>query len=551
MLNLRNYLANPDLFALALLWLMPLASSEEVDRMARCWGVRNIEDRLKGARARGLVFHVSAGYLGRRKRRHALTLQGVEEVCAQCGTQPIWQVTEAGLWRLLERLDMVETVYGSLPDLFKNAGLGLKGERMDIFIDAHGVQQEIREDMRPTGCYWFPDGRVTALLIYEGWLQVPICRVGVLNNHEVLHTSHGGVYFGMNTEPEPRVPRRVNVSPATTVFVVDDAIGARSVLNDLANDIAKMVVDRSGNRFHDMVIRQQFGRVRLPDENVEVGVPEHLADSVADYPPLQERTGRQAVRILEGLTRLLVADDDSLVKWCGNRDGTYLRRALQGWIVYGAVEKRNGWNVFTPAGMGLISRRNGVPETAIRNLYGELGVGDDRTDREKLDRAGTVSTILANMHNSTPTTTAALSWSYRLAELPEGGTISRPPAPDAWLLGPDENETLTPLIRVEGDDPHQICKTLLPWLKCAEISGQLRVRVVAKTRRIEQACWRNQGHLEMWTTTLAEILIGSPVGPQPLWRQPAEQPDHGLWGLVLRPEITGRLSFDPFGLLRV
>ena len=547
MLNLEDYL-DDDLFVLVLLWMMPLASVNELERVARTWGVRNLGGRLRAAQSECLVFHISCGFLGRRVQRYALTRDGVERVCRDCGTQPVWQVTEAGLWRLLECLDMVETVYALVATLFKNAGLGLGGERKAIRIGTKGVEQEIWEDMRFTGLAWLQDGRVAALAVYEGWLQVPICRMGVLSRNEVLDASEKGVYRDLDIESEPRVPRGVTASPATTVLVVDDAIGYRSVVDTMPVRVPHMVVNREGARFNDMKIYQQFCRLLLPEVVADMGLPERLVERTADHPLGQRRTGPQAVLVLEALTRLLAADEASIIKWCGGRDGTYLRRALQSWIGYGAVEMRGPWCVFTDAGIGLISRRYWLLEGDVRDLYRSLGVVSEQADRRALDRAGVVSRILAAMRTQEQQLAISLSGSYRFdAERPNvRGSGAR--TPDAWLLKSDESGRPTPLVYVDSDD--DLLGVILPWLREAQAFGGRRLRVVAKSRRIEQRLWRNPGRLEMYTTTESEVLKGAPAGPQPLWRRPPERTSHDLWDEVLHPELIGRLSSNPFGLVQ-
>ena len=204
--------------------------------------------------------------------------------------------------------------------------------------------------------------------------------------------------------------------------------------------------------------------------------------------------------------------------------------------------------MFTDAGIGLISRRYWLPEGEVRDLYRSLGVVSEQADRRALDRAGAVARILAAMRTQEQQLAISLSGSYRFDAGRENVRASGARRPDAWLLKIDESGPPTPLVYVDSDD--DLLGVILPWLREAQTFGGRRLRVVAKSRRIEQRLWRNPGRLEMYTTTESEVLKGAPAGPQPLWRRPPELTGRDLWDEFLHPELIGRLSSNPCGVVR-
>ncbi|MCY4417727.1 MAG: hypothetical protein OXE87_15665 [Chloroflexi bacterium] len=547
-MNLEEYLDHDELFVLVLLWIMPLGSAHELESVARTWGVRNLRDRLRAAQRNGSVTHISGGFLARRVRRYALTRYGVEQVCRNCGTQPVWQVTEAGLLRLLECLDMVETVYALVATLFRIDIRECSDQADEILINAMAWPSEGWEGSRLTGFRWLRDGRVAGYALYEGGLQVPMCRVGVLDRDEALDASVKGVYRDMNNQGEAKHMERVAARLATTVLVVDDAIGYCSIKRKGPMDTRYIVADRKGKRFRIMRSCHQFSRFLPPAEEEVLGLPETMVEWWKNHPLGQQRTGPQAVLVLEALTKLLVVNLDSLMKWCGGSDGTYLRRALQSWIGYGLVEMRGSWCVFTNAGIGLISRRYWLPEEEVREYFRSRGVGLGQPDMRTLDRAGAVSRVLTAICTQVQGSVIALPGSYRgdyaMQNAPGFGI------PDAWLLDRDASYRPNPLIYVDADDDRSIHEVLLPWLREAQALGEQPLGVVAKTRRIEQRCWRNPGRLRMYTTTESELLKGEPAGSPTIWRRPPEETSDDWWEEVVHPGLVGRLSSNPFGLVR-
>ena len=276
------------LTALALmLFYMPLNS---IGGLAAATGSEYYQIRrdLKQLYKRGLVTYARLGRTLNVQDRYWLGAAGVHLVCATFGIPVQWQVSEAGIKRLIARLPTVETVYNLAPSPWGHEGI----IRINPFYrtaDPDEPPITFPPDLRLETFSWFRSANVHAMSRYENgawllweWVGVHTTIYRMLDKAERAAEEFGTQFGDMVDRPKV---------PAGWVMIGADRLAALHATEAWpADNVLAITTDEVVQRLRPTDFTSPISEEA---HGVRLGRPETVVDWVNQDPVMKVLNGKR------------------------------------------------------------------------------------------------------------------------------------------------------------------------------------------------------------------------------------------------------------------
>ena len=489
------------------LWMMPLATTDQLVLASGLTG-NQVHRGLAWLRRHGLVVRRSLAGTGRKRDRYWLTRAGVL-LCAHEHNLPIWwQVTQEGITQLIDRLPMVEHCYDRALDLWRVplARVGWRTRYDGIFLGPeHMPDHQVLHQF-----HWRKGKGLDAVAIFEDRSWYAIVWAGAeMTWHRLGRRARNAMDATLAATPSDRPGRS---RPAGWIIICEDESAAAHAAEWwTGDDVLVITIDGHVERVMRAVSCSTF----VPDTaNVrDPGAPEEAASWRKKETPVAALDHELAYRMLRFILQFRAATREQSQRKYGDRYiGAVLELIRHGYI----VELEGGLYPTEKAGEAAAKIDGLKPSQVLGRLKEVLKPNSDfRRDQQwhdqtlvdihlKLAEEGIMSFIgERNLRNFDGITQVRPDLVVRLV-----GTKGT-----TWFVNLElERSAAAPGSvdpRLDNYEKAQLISEPTPsvWVLLNE-----EVR-----RRYEQAGeW-----LIMYTTTLDELLAGTSLGDDSVWRDGA------------------------------
>ena len=508
-MTLRKFEREHDILAIiSWLWMMPLLSLPELATVTgltyhRC-------NRLtKDLYHQGRVTSVRLGMTLGLQRRWFLTTGGIRYAMQELGYAPEWQVSEAGLKLLIQRLPTLEAFYPRAPRLWSLSGIeSIHPIHWSPDPDEYPI--EFPAGLRLTRFQWQRDPDVHAITEYENGAWVPWATFGPMTKVAQIREKLGRGLATVDSRS------RTRETPAAAGWVVlgADRLAASYAATVFSRGAALVMSVEGGTQWRmrprEFTLPACFENGRTND----LGVPERIPAWVKKDPVVSALNGAVPCALFR-----------FICQWCGVRVGQLHKRfthshgeinaALRSLVRGGVIVRLDGAYYPTRDGMLAAARMDRVSHQSI---YGYFDVylkadGNYRRARQKHDQA---------------VIDYVLKWSSDHGEVFHGRRFVVPVinrtqlAPDAIAVGGrHDGSTGMWFVEVElsAKAPSSVRDKLRPYREYQQYFGQsVDLMVVVGTEGAEKVFLEQGRGLNITTITLDRFLKSDPHDDP--WQRP-------------------------------
>ena len=490
------------------LWMMPLATTDQLVLASGLTG-NQVHRGLAWLRRHGLVVRRSLAGTGRKRDRYWLTRAGVL-LCAHEHNLPIWwQVTQEGITQLIDRLPMVEHCYDRALDLWRVplARVGWRTRYDGIFLGPeHMPDHQVLHQF-----HWRKGKGLDAVAIFEDRSWYAIVWAGAeMTWHRLGRRAQNAMDATLAATPSDRPGRS---RPAGWIIICEDELVAEHAAGWwTGDDVLVITIDGHVERVMRAVSCSTF----VPDTaNVrDPGAPEEAASWRKKETPVAALDHELAYRMLRFILQFRAATREQSQRKYGDRYiGAVLELIRHGYI----VELEGGLYPTEKAGEAAAKIDGLKPSQVLGRLKELLKPNSDfRRDQQWHDQT------LVDIHLKLAEEGITSFIGERNLRNFDGITQVRPDLV-ARLVG---TQGATWFVNLElersAESPGSIDPRLDNYEKVqliiSEPTPSLWVLLNEEVRRRYE---RAGEWLVMYTTTLDELLAGTSLGDDSVWRDGA------------------------------
>ena len=512
-------MSGKQLEVIRLLLRAPFSSAGDLGR----WGPTTssqADKMLRGLKEDGRAVSYQVGMAVKSQERSRLTGQAVSDHSVAIGEPIPWASTEAGLKRLLDSPPMFELVYSALREL-----ISIWGRSADDASD-----EDVHPEVWVTRFDWLPKGAIRAAVELSNGMELAFLWAGKRSSREdlskrllrqlkYLEQVPPGGWWDCDEEPEDWTWQ-----PSIWVVVGEDhwaCAQGEAAVRDITGDHRRISSFSAEGFFYRLGFAYvASGALSEARTEPRLGKPHRITTRLAQS-EFQALNGKLQYRVF-GLVESFQPIRASVIRRM-TREGGAATRALSALVDANLLRRLDGYYYLDEKGHEYVLRRDGQPLKQIKDeRTGQLRFPgflpkDSKRRKDLLKHDFGVAKIASRFMEQSASVVAG---PRAVRNIPGVTQL----APDLLVLArTPRRKSVLAYLEYERS-AHNVATfqhKLAPYMTFAEALPHVAfcVLVVVDDPAREPVIWRVGGALDIYTTSLEEVLKGNVVGAQTVWRR--------------------------------